>query len=76
MTNWRVNFFGVSQLAGEASGGGAACRAGGTPLDRRDRSVELEGGIEPFANHRTFLERLELVIDPSAHLLERESALA
>ena len=35
--------------------------------------IELDGGIEPFANHRTALERIELCFEPADHLLEGES---
>ena len=76
MTDWRVSFF-----RGEASLQARHLEVGAARVEQAvlrlidvTGPVELEGGIEPFANHRTALERLELVIDPSAHLLERESA--
>ena len=74
MTDWRVSFF-----RGEASLQARHLELGCARVEQAvlrlidvAGPIELDGGIEPFANHRTALERLEIIIDPSAHLLEGE----
>ncbi len=75
MTDWRVSFFrGEASLqARDLELGVARVEQAVLRLIDVAGPVELDGGIEPFANHRTALERLELRVDPSEHLLEGES---
>ena len=75
MSDWRLSFF-----RGEASLEARQLALGPAQVDVAilrlidvAGPVHLEGGIEPFANHRTALERLEITLDPAAHLQGSES---